>query len=129
MKYSFTGLLACSCLLSCVVATKTTPTMNVYALRLHPGQDLKHELDAFAKAQHLQAGFVITCVGICAKLRFAQLTKKNPYYAKRSMKLFRSWVHFRQMAHICISPCPTARGQLLVGTYWKGMRFIPRLKS
>ena len=37
--------------------------MTVHAFRLSPGQDLKRELDAFARKQHLQAGFIITCVG------------------------------------------------------------------
>lgn len=78
MKYTLISLLACSCLWSCAVATKTTPTMNVYALRLHPGQDLKHELDAFAKAQHLQAGFVITCVGSLRKVALRPANQKEP---------------------------------------------------
>ena len=37
--------------------------MKTYALRLHPGQDLKMEVDAFAQRQALQAGIVLTCVG------------------------------------------------------------------
>lgn len=37
--------------------------MTVHALRLQPGQDLRMELEAFARREHLQAGFIITCVG------------------------------------------------------------------
>jgi uncharacterized protein len=54
------------------------PTMIVYALRLHPGQDLKRELDAFAKAQHLQAGFIITCVGSLRKVALRPANQKEP---------------------------------------------------
>lgn len=41
--------------------------MKTFALRLRPGQDLKTELLAFAKAQGLQAGLVLTCVGSLSK--------------------------------------------------------------
>lgn len=34
-----------------------------HAFRLQPGQDLKQELMAYARAHHLKAGFVATCVG------------------------------------------------------------------
>lgn len=37
--------------------------MNTYALRLKPGQDLRHELEVFANVRHLRAGLVLTCVG------------------------------------------------------------------
>ena len=37
--------------------------MQTYALRLHPGQDLKQCLVAFSRAHQLQAGFILTCVG------------------------------------------------------------------
>jgi uncharacterized protein len=38
-------------------------SMKTYAIRLHPGQDLKMELIAFVQAHKLQAGVVLTCVG------------------------------------------------------------------
>lgn len=37
--------------------------MKTFAIRLHPGQDLKLELLDFCKKQGLQAGCVLTCVG------------------------------------------------------------------
>jgi predicted DNA-binding protein with PD1-like motif len=37
--------------------------MKTYAFRLHPGEDLRKSLVAFAKENHLQAGLIITCVG------------------------------------------------------------------
>ena len=40
---------------------------HVYALRLSPNQDLKQEIVAFAKANSIQAGYIITCVGSLKK--------------------------------------------------------------
>lgn len=37
--------------------------MRTFTLRLHPGQDLRIELEAFARASGLRAPFVLTCVG------------------------------------------------------------------
>ena len=47
--------------------------MNTFALRLHPGEDPKLALDAFALQNHLQAACVLTCVGSLRKavLRYA----------------------------------------------------------
>jgi uncharacterized protein len=47
--------------------------MDAVALRLHPQQDLKAELEAFVQEQNLEAAYVITCVGSLtqAVLRFA----------------------------------------------------------
>jgi uncharacterized protein len=47
--------------------------MNVYALRLNPGEDLKDSLQMFAQAKDLQAGFILTTVGSLsqAAIRFA----------------------------------------------------------
>jgi predicted DNA-binding protein with PD1-like motif len=44
-------------------AQSSPATMETYALRLKPGQDLKTEIHRFAKEHHLSAGFVLTCVG------------------------------------------------------------------
>lgn len=38
-------------------------SMQLYAVRLHPMQDLKQELIAFTQEHGLQAGFIVTCVG------------------------------------------------------------------
>ena len=37
--------------------------MQVYSLRLEPGDDLKKSLDAFIQAQRIEAGFIMTGVG------------------------------------------------------------------
>ncbi|HMQ54611.1 MAG TPA: DNA-binding protein, partial [Anaerolineae bacterium] len=47
--------------------------METYALRLHPHQDLKVELDTWARTHEIEAACVVTCVGSLrrAVLRFA----------------------------------------------------------
>lgn len=47
--------------------------MKTYALRLHPGEDLKLALDSFAQSHQVEAACVLTCVGSLRKavLRFA----------------------------------------------------------
>jgi len=37
--------------------------MKIYTFRIKPGNDLKSELEKFAKAKDIQAGFIVTCVG------------------------------------------------------------------
>lgn len=58
--------------------------MRVYALRLHPGQDLKHELIQFTRERWLQAGFILTCVGSVqrAALRLADQSETTYYEGK-----------------------------------------------
>ncbi|MEP7321908.1 MAG: PPC domain-containing DNA-binding protein [Saprospiraceae bacterium] len=48
----------------------------VFILRLGPDKDLKKEIIAFAKAHHIRAGYIITCVGSLKKasLRLADLS-------------------------------------------------------
>jgi uncharacterized protein len=41
--------------------------MKVHAFRLKPGQDLRAEIEAFAKANKIAAGAVVTCVGGLSK--------------------------------------------------------------
>lgn len=47
--------------------------MQVHVVRLEPGQDLKASLDAFARAEAIDAGVVLTCVGSLSRaaVRFA----------------------------------------------------------
>lgn len=47
--------------------------MDTIALRLHPGQDLKHELDKLANEKGYEAACILTCVGSLTKavLRYA----------------------------------------------------------
>jgi predicted DNA-binding protein with PD1-like motif len=55
--------------------------MKTYALRLHPGQDLKQCLVAFSQEQGLRAGFILTCVGSLtqAALRLAARPETTLY--------------------------------------------------
>ena len=62
----FYNLLIISLLTSCI-SPKTMVNNHVYALRLSPNQDLKQEIASFAKANNIQAGYIITCVGSLKK--------------------------------------------------------------
>lgn len=61
--------------------------MTVHAIRLHPGQDLKRELDAFAKAQHLQAGFIVTCVGSLRKVALRPADQQVPLLREQKFEI------------------------------------------
>jgi hypothetical protein len=58
--------------------------MRTYALRLKPGQDLRRELESFAKAEKLQGGLVLTAVGSLTKaaLRLADQTETTEFEGK-----------------------------------------------
>lgn len=43
--------------------------LRVWALRLGPGQDLRQELEAFARSKGLRAGFVVSAVGSLREVR------------------------------------------------------------
>jgi uncharacterized protein len=45
------------------VESGETGRLRVLALRLHPGQDLRQQLEAFVKEKRIRAGFIITGVG------------------------------------------------------------------
>src|SRR4051794_17612152 len=45
----------------------STDRVRTYVLRLKPGQDLRVELERFAKAKNIQAGFIVTCAGSLRK--------------------------------------------------------------
>jgi len=52
-------------------------TQQIFALRLHPGHDLKKSLAAFVNEHQVQAGYIMSCVGslsIC-NLRYAGQTE------------------------------------------------------
>ena len=38
-------------------------SLQCYAFRLHPGQDLYKEIEKFVKENNIKAGFIMTCVG------------------------------------------------------------------
>jgi predicted DNA-binding protein with PD1-like motif len=41
--------------------------MKTYAFRLHPGDDLREEIDKFVDKKNIKAGAIITCVGHLSK--------------------------------------------------------------
>jgi predicted DNA-binding protein with PD1-like motif len=61
----------CSCFLSSL--KKMNRPQKIFALRLHPGDDLKKSLAAFAREHNIEAGYIITCVGslTACNLRYA----------------------------------------------------------
>lgn len=58
--------------------------LKTYALRLKPGQDLRRELESFAKARGLKAGIVLTAVGSLTKaaLRLADKSEATRFEGK-----------------------------------------------
>jgi predicted DNA-binding protein with PD1-like motif len=52
-----------------------------YVIRLHPGQDLREEIDKFVKANSIGAGCIVTCVGNLKKaiIRMADETVTKTY--------------------------------------------------
>lgn len=62
-------------------------SMAVYAFRLSPGQDLKRELDAFAREKGLRAGFVITCVGSLRKAVLRPADQQVPLVREQKLEI------------------------------------------
>jgi len=87
MKQTLCYLFFLTLLLSCATPSKKSATMTVYALRLHPGQDLKRELDAFAKVHHLQAGFIVTCVGSLRKVALRPANQQVPLLREQKFEI------------------------------------------
>ena len=87
MKQILIVLLACSLLPGCKISSNNNKNMTIYAIRLLPGQDLKRELDAFAKTQDLQAGFVITCVGSLQKVALRPADQQEPLLREQKFEI------------------------------------------
>ena len=49
---------------------------KIYALRLHPGDDLKVKIAEFVKEKKILAGYIITCVGSLSRATL-RLSNKN----------------------------------------------------
>lgn len=62
----------------------STNRVKTYVLRLVPGQDLRLELERFAKTKHIQAGFILTCAGSLRKtsLRLADKSEATNFEGK-----------------------------------------------
>ena len=62
-----------------LTSSAQTPSMvapKVYALRLHPGDDLKIKLADFVKEKKIKAGYIITCVGSLSRATL-RLSNRN----------------------------------------------------
>jgi uncharacterized protein len=51
--------------------------MHPHALRLHPGQDLKKELDAYVVTNQIEAACILTCVGSLRKTSLRYANQEN----------------------------------------------------
>ena len=61
-----------------MASRKENPINNrVYALRVHPNQDLKKEIIAFAIEKKIEAGYKITCVGSLQKVALRYANQPN----------------------------------------------------
>lgn len=80
------SLAICTALLSLTAMAQSVPgsSMQVYALRLKPGQDLKTELQQFIAVHKIEAAAIITCVGSLQKATL-RLANQNTYqvYAQK----------------------------------------------
>ncbi len=69
-----------------VLAREQIATTNVqtYVLRLHPGQDLREQLELFTKEQKLTSGYIVTAVGSLQKaaLRLANKSESTVWEDK-----------------------------------------------
>ena len=73
--YKFISLLLLFFTMTLSAQTSTVP-QKIYALRLHPGDDLKIKLAEFVKEKKIQAGYIITCVGSLTKATI-RLSNRN----------------------------------------------------
>ena len=52
--------------------------LQAYALRLHPGDDLRQKLNVFVQAHQLKAAVLITCVGSLTVVTLRLANQKEP---------------------------------------------------
>jgi predicted DNA-binding protein with PD1-like motif len=66
------------------VESAVSKSMKIYALRLKPNQDLRAELERFARENKISAGFIITGVGSLkeAKIRLADQSEASLFEGK-----------------------------------------------
>lgn len=102
------------------VVKRKVDEMQALALRLRPQQDLKRELDAFAKRQQLEAACVLTCVGSLrqAVLRLADQPHVTEYVGKFEIVSLTGTLSQRDSHyHISLSD---GQGHLIGGHLWEG---------
>jgi predicted DNA-binding protein with PD1-like motif len=52
--------------------------MQTYSYRLLPGQDLKKEIEAIVRQEHIEAGAILTCVGSLTKATLRMANQSEP---------------------------------------------------
>jgi len=62
--------------------------MKTYAFRLHTRQDLREEIDKFAKEKNIKAGVILTCVGRLDKVVLRMAGAKTTKPMEGVLKLF-----------------------------------------
>jgi predicted DNA-binding protein with PD1-like motif len=60
---------------------------KVYALRLHPGDDLKIKLSEFVRQNKIKAGYIITCVGSLNKVTLRLANRNETQTWKQSYEI------------------------------------------
>jgi len=96
--------------------------MTLHAIRLHPRQDLKAELDNWARAHDIEAAAVVTCVGSLqrAVLRFANQADGTVLEDKYEIvALTGTLAKYGSHFHIALSD---GRGQTIGGHLLEGCR-------
>ena len=61
--------------------------MKTYAFRLHPGQDLREEIDKFVKEKNILAGVIVTCVGRLDKVVLRMAGAKTTKHIKGVLEI------------------------------------------
>lgn len=87
MKNLIFVLLTPALLIGCRSIPMQASKTDVYALRLHPGQDLKKELDLFARNHEIAAGFIVTCVGSLRKANLRLANQPQPTAWERKFEI------------------------------------------
>jgi predicted DNA-binding protein with PD1-like motif len=78
----------------------------VYVFRLMPHQDLKKSILEFAKANQIEAGIILTCVGSLEKLNLRYANQKEGTSAKGYFEIVSLTGTFTSLSchlHLCVS--------------------------
>jgi uncharacterized protein len=102
------------------VMSPTTQSLDIYAIRLLPGQDLRHEIMQLALTRKIKAGCILTCVGSlqAANLRFANQPQGTLLSGKfEIVSLVGTFSDETAHLHLCISDSTgvTIGGHLIEG--------------
>src|SRR5215212_3095114 len=94
--------------------------MQALALRLRPHQDLKRELDAFARIHQLEAACVLTCVGSLRKAVLRLADQPGVVELERKFEIVSLTGTLSQRdAHYHIS-LSDSEGRTIGGHLWEG---------